>query len=382
MVKTTWRLLHFSLCSARRGRRTDFFYDCRDYLYAALCGKQHTGFHKPYYRHTAGGSLCASGAVSDPIYSLSGAYPAISGDFLCGHSCDVCDGFIEAHGCFCAGRIVLLSVCLSNVGYTPLEGAINRSVETIIGILVSLGVNNLHLPRKRTEDYLFVTGFDGALYDEKNGISPYASFELNQLLQDGLPFTIATERTPASLMADLKGLDLRLPVIAMDGAVLYDVKDKRYRATSGLPKEWVDRICTLVKEKEYHYFLNVIWQNVLLIYFGEFKNEVERELYLSNRRSPYRNYIYGEMPEDGVVVYILLVLQDADADALEAELKEMDTEQELLFLRDKSETPETYCHLKIYHKNATKKYMLERLMEEIPQKKCVAFGSNRNDFPC
>lgn len=125
--------------------------------------------------------------------------------------------------------IVLLSVCLSNVGYTPLEGAINRSVETIIGILVSLGVNNLHLPRKRTEDYLFVTGFDGALYDEKNGISPYASFELNQLLQDGLPFTIATERTPASLMADLKGLDLRLPVIAMDGAVLYDVKDKRYR---------------------------------------------------------------------------------------------------------------------------------------------------------
>ena len=68
-----------------------------------------------------------------------------------------------------------------------------------------------------------MTGFDGALYDEKNGISPYASFELNQLLQDGLPFTIATERTPASLMADLKGLDLRLPVIAMDGAVLYDV---------------------------------------------------------------------------------------------------------------------------------------------------------------
>ena len=80
------------------------------------------------------------------------------------------------------------------------------------------------------------------------------------------------------------------------------------------------------------------------------------------------------------MVYILLVLQDADADALEAELKEMDTEQELLFLRDKSETPETYCHLKIYHKNATKKYMLERLMEEIPQKKCVAFGSNRNDL--
>nr|WP_294680895.1 HAD hydrolase family protein [uncultured Anaerotignum sp.] len=287
---------------------------------------------------------------------------------------------LKRTGASALSGIVLLSVCLSNVGYTPLEGAINRSVETIIGILVSLGVNNLHLPRRKTGDFLFVTGFDGALYDEKSGISPYASFELNQLLQDGLPFTIATERTPASLMADLKGLDLHLPVIAMDGAVLYDVKDKRYRATNGLPKEWVDLICAHVKGKEYHYFLNVVWQNVLLIYFSEFKNEVERELYLSNRRSPYRNYIYGEMPEDGVVVYILLVLRDAEADALEAELCAMDAERELLFLRDKSETPADYCHLKIYHKNATKECMLKRLMEEIPQKKCVAFGSNKNDL--
>ncbi len=287
---------------------------------------------------------------------------------------------LKRTGAAALAGIVLLCVCFSNVGYTPLEGAINRSVETIIGILVSLGVNSLHLPRKRTQDYLFVTGFDGALYDEKNGISPYVFFELNQLLQDGLPFTIATERTPASLVADLKGLDLHLPVIAMDGAVLYDVQDKRYCAMNGLPQEWVDTICAHVRGKGYHCFLNVVWQNVLLIYFGEFQNEVERELYLSNRRSPYRNYIYGEMPEDGVVVYILLVLRDAEADALEAELREMDTEKELLFLRDKSETPAEYCHLKIYHKNATKEYMLQRLMEGIPQKKCVAFGSNKNDL--
>ena len=36
---------------------------------------------------------------------------------------------------------------------------------------------------------------------------------------------------------------------------------------------------------------------------------------------------------------------------------------------------------KIIHKeNATKEYMLQRLMEEIPQKKYVAFGSNKNDI--
>lgn len=289
---------------------------------------------------------------------------------------------LKKTGASALAAIVLLSICLSE-GQTPAADAVNRSVETIVGILVSLGVNQLHLPRRRETDCLFVTGFDGALYDEKNGITPYSLFELNQLLQEGLAFTIATERTPASLLSDLRGLELHLPVIAMDGAVLYDVKDKRYRATNGLDRALADAICAHADKKGYHYFRNVVWQNVLLIYyndFKDFKSEAEKQTYLSNRRSPYRNYVNGEVPEDGIIVYILLVLKDAEADALEAELQAMDTKKELHFLRDKSETPEEYCHLKIYHKNATKEYMLRKLMEELPQKKYVAFGSNRNDI--
>lgn len=289
---------------------------------------------------------------------------------------------LKKTGATALAGIVLLSTCLSNAGQPPIVDAMNRSVETIIGILVSLVVNGLHLPRKRSDDCLFVTGFDGALYDEKEGITPYVLFELNQLIHDGMPFTIATERTPASLVSDLKDVELQLPVIAMDGAVLYDVKDKRYRATNGLDRKLADAICAHADKKGYHYFRNVVWENVLLIYyndFKDFKNEAEKQTYLSNRRSPYRNYVNGEVPENGIIVYILLVLKDAEADTLEAELQEMDTNQELLFLRDKSETPEEYCHLKIYHKNATKEYMLHRLLEEIPQKKYVAFGSNKND---
>ena len=289
---------------------------------------------------------------------------------------------LKKTGATALAGIVLLSTCLSNAGQPPIVDAMNRSVETIIGILVSLVVNSMHLPRKYSDDCLFVTGFDGALYDEKEGITPYVLFELNQLIHDGMPFTIATERTPASLVSDLKNVELQLPVIAMDGAVLYDVKDKRYLATNGLDRKLADAICAHADKKGYHYFRNVVWENVLLIYyndFKDFKSEAEKQTYLSNRRSPYRNYVNGEVPENGIVVYILLVLKDAEADTLEAELRAMDTKNELLFLRDKSETPEEYCHLKIYHKNATKEYMLHRLIEEIPQKKCVAFGSNKND---
>lgn len=287
---------------------------------------------------------------------------------------------LKKTGASSLASIVFLSVCLSNSGNTPLMDAVNRSVETIIGILVSLAVNIVHLPRRREKDYFFISGFDGALYHEEEGMTPYCTFEMNQLLHEGLPFTIATERTPASLLADLGKLNLNLPVIAMDGAVLYDVKEKRYLACNGLDRDMADKICGFLRKKGYHYFLNVVWQDVLLIYYRDFKNDVEKELYESARRSPYRNYVYGDVPEEGVVVYILLVLRDEEADSLEEEIRGADPRQELLFLRDKSETPEDYCHLKIYHKTATKEEMVRRMLRDMPQKKCVVFGSNKNDL--
>ena len=45
---------------------------------------------------------------------------------------------------------------------------------------------------------------------------------------NGLKFTIATMRTPAALLEALKDIRIKLPVIAMDGAILFDVKDNRY----------------------------------------------------------------------------------------------------------------------------------------------------------
>lgn len=286
---------------------------------------------------------------------------------------------LKKPGASALAGVVLLSITLSTGDSTPLMDAVNRSVETIVGILVSLGVNMAHLPRRKEKDFLFVSGFDGAIYGEKTGMTPYSIFELNQLLKDDMAFTIATERTPASLIADIGMLHIKLPIIAMDGAVLYDMNEKRYLACHGLSKELTEKIENFLKEFDLHYFLNVVWQDVLLIYYHDFKNEEEQKLYHQLRLSPHRNYVYGERPEGGIVVYILLVVKDETADFVTEKLIEMDKERELLFLRDKSETPEDYCHLKIYHKNATKEYMMNRLLEKMPQKKTVVFGSNKND---
>lgn len=290
---------------------------------------------------------------------------------------------LKRTGAAAMAGVVLLSVTLSDGLYPPLMGAFHRAFETIIGIVVSLAVNVIHLPRRRREELFFVTGFDGALYDQDKKISPYSIFELNQLLDDGVKFTIATERTPASLLADISDIHLKLPVIAMDGAVLYDVNEKRYLACNGLSKEMTERIRDYLQEKNLHYFLNVVLQDVLLIYYQEFHNEEEKKLYERARSSPHRNYIHGEPPEEGIAVYFLLVLRTEEVAVIEEEIKQLAGAEDLLFLRDTSETPPEYCHLKIYHKNATKETMLRTLLEGVDgmgNRKVVAFGSNKNDI--
>ena len=143
--------------------------------------------------------------------------------------------------------------------------------------------------------------------------------------------------------------------------------------------EIVKKMCCIFEELNRHYFVNMVLEDALLIFYGTFRNDVEKKLYMDMRSSPYRNYVYGEFPEDGDVVYFLLVDTIENIDTIEKEIKKQYYAEELLFLRDSSETPEGYCHLKIYHKNATKQFMVEQLRQRLGITKTVAFGSNKND---
>lgn len=203
--------------------------------------------------------------------------------------------------------------------------------------------------------------------------------ELNHLIADGAAITIATERTPASLLSALGDVKLNLPVIAMDGAVIFDTNEKRYIRCEAIPQEYAKEIYNIFEGENKHCFVNIVLEDVLLIFYGNFRNDVEKQLYMDMRRSPYRNYVYGELPEEGEVVYFLFVDTLKEAEKMEKRIKQEPYAKELLFIKDTSETPEGYCHLKIYYKNATKQFMVARLREHLGFTKTVAFGSNKND---
>lgn len=206
---------------------------------------------------------------------------------------------------------------------------------------------------------------------------PYNKVELNRLIAQGVRFTISTIRTPASMLDLFSGVHLQLPVIAMDGAVLYDIRENRYLDAFPLERETADKIEKIVEAEGAHCFVNVLYDNTLLIYYGEFRNDAERDLFEKLRCSPYRNYTgkqYRWNEERERVLYIMVLAETEAARQIGQRItRELgDRVRTVLSL---SAEYDGYSYLKIYDRNASKVNMIEILKKRTGVERVVTFGS-------
>lgn len=173
----------------------------------------------------------------------------------------------------------------------------NRFLDTLIGIVVGIGVNCFSLPKDKRKDILFISGLDDILLDNQNVLSDYNKIELNRILDEGVNFTISTIRTPASLIEPMRDIRLQLPVIAMDGAVLYDINEKIYIKSYVISSNHSNLVVQFIREQGLQCFTNVIVDDMLVIYYDEPEDEIQKKLVKDLRKSPYRNYVQREMPQ-------------------------------------------------------------------------------------
>ena len=220
--------------------------------------------------------------------------------------------------------VVFLSIVVNHLNdKNPYFFVFNRVLDTMIGIVLALIINTARIPRKKRDNLLFVSELDKALLNMHNTLTPYSKIELNKMLDDGLKFTIATMRTPAALLEALKDIRIKLPVIAMDGAILFDVKDNRYLKVYEMTHSETKEFLELFKENNLHCFVNVVVEDSVIIYYDDFKNEVEKKIYDTLRSSPYRNYIKEELPERYGAVYLMLIDENKKIENLYLQMKKL-----------------------------------------------------------
>lgn len=277
--------------------------------------------------------------------------------------------------------VVFLSITVVHItDSSPFMFVMNRVADTLVGIFVSLAVNAFRLPRRRNKDLLFISGLDDTLLTSTDNLTPYSKVELNRMIDDGANFTIATERTPASLVEVVKDIRIKLPVIAMNGAALYDMEQNEFIKVRSMDWGLVKVVTKFLEKEGIHYFANVITDNVVLIYFNKFRNEAEQDIYASLKRSPYRNFIHHPLREGQEIAYFMLIEKEERIKELAAQMEAEPWFSGLrVCVQEAAEYP-GYAYLKIYRRDATKQAMIEELKQMVGARETITFGSVKGAY--
>lgn len=130
-----------------------------------------------------------------------------------------------------------------------------------------------------------------------------------------------------------------------------------------------------------HCFVNALYDNTLIIYYGELVNDAEKKLFDTLRRSPLRNYTDVRFrTENTEVLYLMVIDTDERIEALHKALCGGDIARDTRINLSKSVEYPDYTYLKIYSLGASKRNMTEKLKKYVGAEKVVTFGSVEGEY--
>ena len=272
--------------------------------------------------------------------------------------------------------VVFLSIVINHIGdINPYSFVWNRFLDTMIGIIIGLVLNNMRICFRPDRETLFVSGVDDILVDKNNKVSAFSRVELNRMIEDGMRFTLSTVRTPASVLEPLSDIRFNYPIIVMDGAALYDINNNEYKSVFVISPDTAKDLVGFMYANDMYPYINVIIDDTLLIYYNDTPDEVNQNLVKTMRTSPYRNYVRRDFPCDEKVVYIMLLDTYERINAFYNKLLDLEYDRILKIIKCSSEEHRGYSYIKIYNKNASKDKMLNFLKNVYGINRTMTFGT-------
>ena len=229
---------------------------------------------------------------------------------------------------------------------------------------------------------LYISDLDGTLLNRDSVVSPHSIEKINTLLQKGMLFTVATARTPATVVPLLQQLNLNIPAILMNGAVLYDIQRQRYIRSNGFTDNSALRYISLLEKRELVPFVYRIAHNKLQVFHKPLANDMQREFKRQRENTPYKDFIlttdYQKELLDNPPLFLLVIdrfdkLQTAAAEISRAGKCSIFCYRDLI-------DPE-YGNLEIYPKGVSKAATAQEIIARLNPWEVVVFGDNLNDLP-
>ena len=228
---------------------------------------------------------------------------------------------------------------------------------------------------------LFVTDLDGTLINNKREI-PQKSLEvLNKLIEEGINFTVATARTPATAVEILKNLNLKLPVALMNGVLIYDTKELKYIDIKGIEKKVSNKVLDIFKKYNKNSLVYGVKDNHLWVYHKEFENIYEYNFYKERADKKLKTFVKvedynGSLSESNIINFVAF----DNYEKIKAIAEEIKCIEGITVNYYKDVYEECYF-LEAYSSEASKANGIKYLSKYIEYSKVICFGDNLNDIP-
>ena len=226
---------------------------------------------------------------------------------------------------------------------------------------------------------LFVSDLDGTLLNSEAKVSDETARIINSGIEKGLNFTISTARTPTTALKIIEKLNLCLPVMMMNGVLVYDMTTKKYIRKETMDSNVVMVLLGLIKVKGLNCFLYGLDNEEFVAYYDSVESTSLN--YFRNERIMKYNKKFTEVEDLSLIAGrdIIYCMLREPKEKLEGLYRELSVVKGVTAEFYPDIYSDNYYMLEIYSDRASKKEAVDYLRKLGKYDSVISFGDNYND---
>lgn len=230
---------------------------------------------------------------------------------------------------------------------------------------------------------LYVSDMDGTLLNSSSVLSETTTAKLNKLISEGALFTVATARTPATVVGLMKNIDSNLPYIVMAGCATWDNKKKGYESARIISNSSIEQLIGIFEKNGNNPFIYYKNGNQIVVNHVRELTAEEKEFIEPRIKTPLKRLkTCSSLTVDTTLEGAMLIFSMGKFEALRNIADEIDKEgidctyncYHDIFKKDEG-------FIDIYVNGTTKAAAIKELARKIGAERIVVFGDNLNDIP-
>jgi len=126
---------------------------------------------------------------------------------------------------------------------------------------------------------LYISDLDGTLLHPNVELSEKSIRIINELIEQGMLFSVATARSIASVKPILEKVSISVPIILMNGVGIYDLHKNDYIKVEVFPRESIDLLMDVIRSNHLKGFAYTINNGVMSTYYEDLSTKALQDFY-------------------------------------------------------------------------------------------------------